>query len=142
VILGKDWRPLEPTGVARSGNTFTVHYHVPVPPLVWDTNLESPHQSIAEWKGGKGFEVIRASDERVAIASVAISGTDVVVTCASDPGPGARVGYAMMGEKKRMATPFPGTFRWGLLRDSDPFVGSVTGQAQPDYSVAFELSVP
>jgi lysophospholipase L1-like esterase len=142
VILGKDWRPLEPTGVERSGKIFTVHYHVPVPPLVWDTNLESPHQSIAEWKDGKGFEVSTASDEKMAITSVAISGNDVVVTCASDPGPGARVGYAMMGEKNRMTTPFPGTFRWGLLRDSDPFVGAVTGLTQPNYGVAFEMLVP
>ena len=142
MILGKDWRPLEPAGVARSGKTFTVHYHVPVPPLVWDTNLESPHQSIVEWKDGKGFEVSTASDEKVAITSVAISGNDVVVTCASDPGPGTRVGYAMMGEKNGLTTPFPGTFRWGFLRDSDPFVGAVTGLTQPNYGVAFEMSAP
>ena len=41
-----------------------------------------------------------------------------------------------------MTEPFVGTFRWGLLRDSDPFVGSSTGKAQPNYAVAFELPVP
>jgi len=41
-----------------------------------------------------------------------------------------------------MMTPFKGTFRWGLLRDSDPFVGSVTGKAQPNYCVAFDLTAP
>jgi hypothetical protein len=141
VILGKDWRPLEPTIVERKGVVITAHFHVPVPPLVWDTNFAAPHQSIAEWKNGKGFEVIAASGEKVAILSVAISG-DAVVTCASDPGPGARLGYAMTGEKERMAVPFKGTYRWGLLRDSDPFAGAVTGLAQPNYSVAFELPVP
>jgi len=142
VILGKNWQPLEPTAVERSGKILTVHYRVPVPPLVWDTNLELPHPSIAEWKDGKGFEVSAAGDKKVAIASVAISGDDVVITCAYEPGPGARVGYAMIGETNRMATPFPGTFRWGLLRDSDPFQGAVTGLAQPNFSVAFEMSVP
>ncbi|HVM60673.1 MAG TPA: dockerin [Verrucomicrobiae bacterium] len=142
VILGGKWRPLEPIGITRDHKTITVHYHVPVPPLVWDTRLESPHQSIAEWKNGKGFEVSTAGNEKVTITSVAISGSNVVVTCASDPGPFAHVGYAMISNTNRMTAPFPGTVRWGLLRDSDPFVGTVTRLAQPNYSVAFEMSVP
>jgi hypothetical protein len=142
VILGKDWQPLQPGSVERNGAVITVHCHVPVPPMAWETNFESPHQSIAEWKDGKGFEVSASDGAKVAIVSVAISGDAVVITCASDPGPGARVGYAMIGEKARMNAPFPGTFRWGLLRDSDPFKGVVTGQAQPNYGVAFELRAP
>jgi hypothetical protein len=141
VVLGKDWRPLEPTSLERKGAVITVHFHVPVSPLVWDTNFAAPHQSIAEWKNGKGFEVIATSGKKVAIMSVTISGDTVVITCASDPGPGARLGYAMTGEKERMAAPFKGTYRWGLLRDSDAFVGAVTGLAQPNYCVGFELPV-
>ena len=94
---------------------------------IWETNFTAPHQSIAEWKDGKGFEVTAADSRRVAILSVAISGAAVVITCATDPGPGARVGYAMVGERQRMATPYRTTFRWGLLRDSDAFVGEVAG---------------
>ncbi|HTV40312.1 MAG TPA: sialate O-acetylesterase [Candidatus Sulfotelmatobacter sp.] len=142
VILNKNWQPLEPVNIERRGRTITVQYHVPVPPLVWATNFELPHQSTAEWRNGKGFEVCSAGGDKVAVASVVISGDAVVIACASDPGPGAQVGYAMTGEKPRMATPFPGTFRWGLLRDSDPFVGAATGLAQPNYSVAFEMSAP
>jgi hypothetical protein len=142
VILGHDWRPLEPTTVQRTNNVITVHFHVTVPPLVWDTNLESPHPSITEWKDGKVFEVSTSAGEKVAITSVEISGDAVVITCASDPGAGARVGYAMSGEKKRMSSPFPGTFRWGLLRDSDPFKGFGSGAVQPNYAVAFELTAP
>jgi hypothetical protein len=48
----------------------------------------------------------------------------------------------MIGEKKRMAAPFKGTFRWGLLRDSDPFVGAITKKPQPNFCVAFELAAP
>jgi len=80
-------------------------------------------------------------DEPVGIASVAISGDKVVIRCTSDPGSGARVDYAMTRENQ-MATPFPGAFAWGLLRDSDPFIGAVTGVAQPNYSVAFQASLP
>jgi hypothetical protein len=48
----------------------------------------------------------------------------------------------MVSEKPRMQDPFKGTVRWGWLRDSDPFVGAVTGLAQPNYCVAFEMSAP
>ena len=140
VILGQDWQPLQPTGVERQGNVLTVHYHVPAPPLVWDTKLAAPHPSVPEWRNGRGFEVSTAAGAKVTISSVAIDGDNVVLTCATDPGPGARVGYAMVGEKERMATPFPGTFRWGLLRDSDSFQGAGTGTVQPNYGVAFELN--
>ena len=78
----------------------------------------------------------------MAIDSVAISGDAVIITCASDPGPNAHVGYAMIGEKSRMTAPFGGTFRWGLLRDSDPFTGAMTKKAQPNYGVAFEMPAP
>jgi hypothetical protein len=142
VILGRDWQPLQPISVKRHGAVITVQFHVPVPPLVWDAQFQAPHPSIAEWRAGKGFEVYTASGARVAITSVAIAGDAVIITCAAEPGPNARVGYAMIGEKERMAAPFPGTYRWGLLRDSDPFTGVGTGNAQPNYAVAFELAVP
>ena len=142
VILGRDWQPLQPTTIGRNGAVITVRFHVPVPPLVWETTFEPPHPSVAEWKQGKGFEVNSADGAKVTIDAADISGDAVVIHCAADPGPGARVGYAMIGEKVRMAEPFAGTFRWGLLRDSDPFTGAVTGKAQPNYAVAFELTAP
>ena len=142
VVLGKNWQPLQPAGIERKGAVITIHFHVPVPPLVWEDDFEPPHQSIEEWKDGKGFEVNTAGGGRVAIASVVIAGDDVIITCATDPGPGARAGYAMVGQKQRMTGPFNGTYRWGLLRDSDPFVGAVTQKAQPNYAVAFEMTVP
>ena len=142
VILGHDWRPLEPATVQRSNAVITVHFHVPVSPLAWETNLAPPHPSIPEWKVGKGFEVSTSVGEKIAITSVDISGDAVVITCSTDPGPGARIGYAMIGEKTRMSSPFPGTFRWGLLRDSDPFQGFGSGAPQPNYAVAFELTAP
>jgi len=142
VILGRNWQPLQPTTVERQGAVIMVHFHVPVAPLVWDTTLEHPHPSVVEWRNGKGFEVSTVAGRKVAIVSAAISGDAVIITCASNPGPGASVGYAMIGEKLRMDAPFEGTYRWGLLRDSDPFIGAGTGKTQPNYSVAFEMSVP
>jgi hypothetical protein len=142
VVLGKNWLPLQPISVERKGLEITVRFHVPAPPLVWENAFQSPHESVDAWKAGKGFEVSSANGEKVAIASAAISGDAVVITCATDPGPGAMVGYAMIGEHSRMNAPFPGTFRWGQLRDSDPFTGAVTKKAQPNFAVAFEMPVP
>jgi len=141
VILGKNWQPLQPVRVERQGAVITLHYHVPVPPLVWETTFQPPHQSLEEWKEGKGFEVNASDGKRIAIASATISGDAVIITCASEPAPGARVGYATTRERPRMMNP-SGTFCWGLLRDSDPFKGTGTGKAQPNYGVAFEMSVP
>ncbi|HEY1662154.1 MAG TPA: dockerin [Verrucomicrobiae bacterium] len=142
VILGQDWQPLAPTGIEHSGLAITIHFHVPVAPLVWDTNFDSPHQSVDEWKNGKGFEVSTAAGTKVAIQSAAISGDAVILTCATDPGANARVGYAMVAEPKKLKSQHTGSLRWGLLRDSDPFVGAVTQLAQPNFCVAFDMTTP
>lgn len=144
VILGKDWQPLQPVSAERNGNTITIHFHVPVPPLAWETAFQPPHQSDEAWKQGKGFEISTAAGAKVVITSAEISGDKVIITCAADPGAGSRVGYATTAEGARvkMLTPFAGTSRWGQLRDSDPFVGSSTKKNQPNYCVAFELTAP
>jgi hypothetical protein len=144
VILGQDWQPLQPTRVERSGKTITLHFHVPVPPMAWETAFQPPHQSVDAWKQGKGFEISTSTGARVTITSAKISGDAVIITCATDPGPDARVSYAMIadGAHAKMLTPYPGTFRWGQLRDSDPFVGSNTKTPQPNYCVAFEMTAP
>ena len=146
VVLGHDWQPLAPTTVERTSlRVVTVHFHVPVPPLVWETTFERPHQGIPEWQAGNGFELRTTAGTRIAIDSVAISdsGDTVQITTTADlPAAGVLVGYAVTGDATAMATPFVGTFRWGLLRDSDPFVGWATQTAQPNYGVAFELPVP
>ncbi len=144
VILGRDWEPLEPTGVEHNGKTITIHFHVPVPPMVWETRFQPPHQSDDAWKAGKGFEISTAAGDKVTITSAKISGDKVIITCATDPGSNARVSYAMIAEgaHAKMMKPYPGTFRWGLLRDSDPFKGVNTKIVQPNYCVAFGLTAP
>jgi hypothetical protein len=140
VVLGKPWKPMQPTSVERSGRVITVHFFAPVPPLAWDTTLPAPHQSaFTEWAAGRGFE-LRDGNTRIAISSVAIVGDAVQITCATDlPAAGLVVGYASTADG---VLPAGMTARWGLLRDSDPFVGSITGAAQPNYSVAFDMNVP
>ena len=56
-----------------------------------------------------------------------------MITCVNNVPYGAKVAYAYTGNTKRAN----GTYRWGLLKDSDPFVGYATGIAQPNYCVSF-----
>jgi hypothetical protein len=140
VVLGNAWQPLQPTTVERSGRVITVHFHIPSPPLAWDTTLSMPHQSaFTEWAQGRGFEV-HSGTTRIAISGVAIAGDSVQITCAADlPASGLVVGYASTADGTLRPN---GTAHWGQLRDSDAFVGSMTHAAQPNYCVTFELNVP
>jgi hypothetical protein len=141
VVMGRAWQPLQPTRVERSGALVTVHFHVPFPPLVWDTTFQLPHQDSSEWKQGRGFEV-RSSSGRETIRSAVIAGDTVQLTLENPNARDLHVGYALTAGKKPMSSPFVGTSRWGLLRDSDPFRGQTTHQPQPNYALAFELAVP
>ena len=142
IVLGHDWQPLQPTSAEVSGNVVTVHFHVPVPPLAWDDTMPPPHTRIAEWANGRGFEVIGAGGARQTIDAVDIVGADAVaITChASLAGAPVTVGYAATTDG--IARPNGGTFRWGHLKDSDPFVGSVTNTPQPNWAVAFSKDFP
>jgi hypothetical protein len=140
-VLGHDWQPLAPTSAEVSGNVVTVHFHVPVPPLAWDDTLPPPHGSmVSEWALGRGFEVT-AAGVRKTITGVDIVGDDTVqITCQSDVSAlEVIVGYAATAEGGTPPPSLPA--RWGHLRDSDPFVGSVTNSPQPNYCVAFDLTV-
>jgi lysophospholipase L1-like esterase len=138
VVLGNDWKPLQPTSATKSGSVITVNFHVPVLPLTWDTAMQAPNQSVNEWKNGKGFE-ISANGSKITISSVEISGSSVKITCSGTlPASGVKVGYAYTAQPTYRTN---GTYRWGLLRDSDPFKGSTTGLLQPNYSVAFQMDV-
>ena len=140
VVLGNAWQPLQPTGASRSGRVITVSFNVPVAPLAWDTTLPAPHQaSNSAWAQGKGFEVSNGSTP-VTISSVAIAGNAVQITVATDlPASGVTVAYALTADAAPRTN---GTVRWGLLHDSDPFVGYLTGMPGQNYAVAFQLNVP
>ena len=126
VIWGRRWRPLEPTATTRAGRIVRVAFHVPVPPLAWDTVLPAPHPEAGHpWSGGKGFE-LEDSAGPVPIAQVAIVGTSIEITMAEDPqGTGLVVRYAMTQDSTGPAgaRAGEGDGRMGLLRDSDPLVG-------------------
>jgi hypothetical protein len=146
-VLGQDWQPLAPTGVSRNGRVVTVQFHVPVEPLNWDTSFDAP--KITAWANGKGFELFSATSSTVAssttyitISSVAISGDSVQITASADlPTSGLYVAYALTNQGKQSSN-HSKAVRWGQLRDSDPFMGGTTKQANPNYAVSFSMPVP
>jgi hypothetical protein len=139
-VLGQDWQPLMPVSVARTSSTVvTVQFHVPVPPLNWDTSFDAP--TITEFQSGKGFELFTSSGN-VAISSVAISGDSVQITAAAPlPQSGLTVAYALVTQKKQLSN-HSKAVRWGQLRDSDPFMGATTKMPNPNYAVSFSMPVP
>ena len=145
VVLGHDWQPLAPTTVERSD----ARGHRPLSRpgaaagLGDDVSGAAPgHPRVAGRQGVRAARD-RSGAHRHRLGRHLGSGDAVQITTTADlPAAGVLVGYAITGDATAMATPFVGTFRWGLLRDSDPFVGTATQTAQPNYGVAFELPVP
>jgi hypothetical protein len=139
VVLGNPWQPLQPISATRAGNVVTVRFHVPVPPLAWDTTLPNPHQTaLTQWAQGRGFE-LRTGNTRLTISSVQIVNDTVRITATTTVPAGSTVGYAVTSDGTALAGV---SRRWGKLIDSDRTVGAFTGQAQPNFAVAFELNLP
>lgn len=126
------WEPLRPIGATRAGQTVTIKFTVPVPPLVLDTeHVTDP--------GNFGFEYAEGGTT-VPIAKVAVSGPDAVtLELGRAPGAGqGRVRYAMH------ATPYtcPGAEYGprGNLRDSDT-TPSMYGYDLANWAVHFDVAV-
>ncbi len=132
VLEGRRWEPVRPRSVTRSGNVITAQYHVPVPPLVLDTErVVDP--------GNYGFEVVDESGSVLPIQAVALGGPDTVSITLATPAAGrVRLRYAFT------ATPqtCPGSTSGprGNLRDSDA-TASEYGYELFNWGVHFEVPV-
>jgi hypothetical protein len=118
------WAPLQPVQITRAGATITVTFHVPNPPLAWDTHLAPPHQlANGAWAKGMGFEVRDAGNNPLTIAGTTIAGNDVVLTLSAAPPAGVvHVAYALTQDGTGYQGGTVQGMR-GLLRDSDDFEG-------------------
>jgi len=132
VVQGHRFVPLSPLETKFRGQTeIIMTFHVPCPPLTWDSHIPNPHQQHnQQWAAGRGFEVRTVQKEHVKIESVSIEpdGKSVAIKLgAGYDKKSLRVGYAMTGD---LDADFEGGFyggcaegRIGHLCDSDPFVG-------------------
>jgi hypothetical protein len=106
------WTPLYPSLASLSTNVVTVSFSVPVVPLVFDYQMVAVRDTVK-----KGFEYFDDSGAIPAITDVSISGTQVLITLASNPTgtfKQIRYGHSAGGGS---AGPFGGVR--GNLRDSD-----------------------
>ena len=111
VTLGQGWKPLSPRSITVSGTEVLVDFHVPCPPLAFDT----PYVVLATPAyASKGFKVIDGSGT-VPIQSVEIAADTVVRIVLSRATTGTvKVQYADKATHNGN----------GNLRDSDPAVAS------------------
>lgn len=110
IMTENEWKPLQPESIYRNGRVVTVVMHVPVPPLVLDTDMVSN-------PGDYGFEVWGDTDgARKNIQSVTVSGNRVTLVLDANPGQTVVVKYA---QGTQGANAGPTTGARGNLRDSD-----------------------
>lgn len=134
VVLGRDFQPLAPRSIKRSGNVIDVEFHVPVPPLRLNERFEPQPAARPEWAKGRGFE-LSAGTTPVVIEEVTLSASSVRIRHVDHADRPLLLRYAMSAVRQPRAG---GSFRGGALCDSDPFVGAVTRLPQPNYAVMFE----
>lgn len=128
VIIDKEeWKPLMPENITISGNIITAEFHVPVPPLTFDTLLVYGNQNM-------GFEYFDENNSAT-ITNVAITGPDTVtITLSNAPtGQDKRLRYAYTG----VANSWTGRTMWGAargnLRDSDMTMAIHSGAPMGNY---------
>jgi chitodextrinase len=131
VRQGVNWRPLEPTSVAFNSNDIVVNFHVPAPPLVWDTTLVSN-------PGNYGFEIFNATTgTNISINTPVIEGSSVRITPSSplQNGHSYRLRIAYTGISGNAGGPTTGPR--ANLRDSDSaaaFYSNASGTPYPLYN--------
>ena len=138
-VLGQDWQPLAPIDVSRSGRVVTVQFHVPVPPLNWDTTFRrAEDHRVDQRQGLRAVHVERERHHQLG-RHHGRHGADH-----GGRGPahhGLTVAYALVNQGKQLSN-HSKSVRWGQLRDSDPYMGGTTMMPNPNYAVSFSLPVP
>jgi hypothetical protein len=132
VIEGRRWEPVRPRQITIAGSVVTARFHVPVPPLVLDTDRVTD-------PGQYGFEVVNEAGANLPIDSVALDGPDTVkITLANPPNGKARLRYAFTGVPNTCPGRFVGPR--GNLRDSDA-TPSQAGYELFNWGVHFEAPI-
>jgi len=144
VLSHQTWEPVRPKTITRGAgaesNVITVKYHVPAPPLAFDTNLVVAADNM-------GFDVLD-DGVMVPIASVILTGPDTVkITLQSAPsGVNMRLRYAQnqnvdAGRRCIGNGLVYGPGARGNLRDSDD-TPSHYGYALYNWGANFDFAIP
>jgi hypothetical protein len=135
VIDHVQWKPLEPASWRLRGDTVTVRFNVPAPPLRWDTRQVAANEDY-------GFRLTTSDGHVVPIDSVQITSPDTV-TIKSDRAlsSGTHLAYAFSGEGRAGSRYGPR----GNLRDSQgDFIKFDDGKENlrlDDWCVVFDVAL-
>ena len=83
VVLGRDWQPLQPTTVERTGAWSPCTSTCPWRRSPGRRRSPTPHATTPAWSAGKGFE-LRSGATPIGITSVEIVGDTVQITADAD----------------------------------------------------------
>ncbi len=136
VLVDKaDWKPLLPTRITLSGSVITADFHVPVPPLCFDTNAVLAQVN-------RGFEYTDDAGG-TPIAAVALADADTIrITLQAAPtGAHPRLRYAYTGVAGSWAGCDQAGAARGNVRDSDA-TPSLYGNPLPNWLVHFDHPLP
>lgn len=131
VWAGRNFEPTRPMEVVQEGRYIFLHYHVPVPPLVFDR----PYQVLTAVDfAAKGYRVTSANGvTNHAIEAVEIVRPTIVrLTMATVPPADALVWYAAKS----------GTNGNGCVRDSDPTLASDSYEFVPERGMYAAANIP
>ena len=138
VFNGQKWEPVRPKQITRAGNVITVKFHVPVPPLTFDTMAVQAADNF-------GFDVL--DNGGIVSSTAAVTGPDTVtITVAAAPAGAVRLRYAENEPGPGLGCIGPGTQGFspgsrGNLRDSDT-APSQYGYALYNWGANFDVPVP
>lgn len=102
VLRGEKWSPLQPKKITKNLNNIIIDFHVPVPPLRWDTKTVKPINNYGFYVTNNGAAVGVSSVELIGATSVKIS---TAVNLTGD----VTISYASLN------------YRYGNLCDSDTY---------------------
>jgi len=119
VIDGLPWQPVHPRRIVRTGNRVVIRFHVPAPPLTFDTTL-----MVARTNSGFSYTDDSSS---ASVSAVAVTGTDEVTVylTATPTGANQRIKYGAASYG-------------GNLRDSASDVSALDAQSLPNWCCAFD----
>jgi hypothetical protein len=110
VLLGNQWRPLEPVKITGTSDTVTADFHVPHGRLVFDRDL------IAGSPLNEGFQIFDDTGELTITDVKIIAGRSVEITTAETLGANPRLQYGCVFENSGQAS--AGEHPRGTLRDT------------------------
>jgi hypothetical protein len=125
IVDGKRWEPVYPKHIERFDDYINISFHVPVEPLVWDTeSVSNP--------GNYGFEF--TDDKNTTIKLVHFAGPNtVIIQLSQTPGNNKKLTYA----QNQIPNTCIGKYgARGNLRDSDLTV-SYYGNKLPNWAISF-----